>query len=554
MKACKSDLQDLEKLLAKYKSLKTSDPRTRDRLGFSSNRQSEIRVKLSGHTDRLNLLLTQLNTSALGRIEVTTGLHTKAFREIKAKLDSIHQDMLTGKKDPALLASMEDWGSLEKELVDDNITEVDVELNKDYIAEWLESRKSEVDPQERSELETPLPSPPLPNAKDCQSKDKDERMRQYHATVEDAEDKDDIPASYIGDNVVHQGFSEDDSDSNASSTASSKGSTINTAMRAAPSTGTSLSSPPINDLPASLRKRNLGSSAKFRKRFQDDNESVNSFNTTKAVWNFPGRCQDDNGSVSSCSTTGGVWGTPERRKSPHGHSYSRRSKRDKLVSRGHVRKRRTRNDATSSEDEGHEEYSPQRTDGYSKPAGHPHQWQQGTTAEPRSISRGTSSPSRDGVNAGGDSDKSVEDRFPPTSSDMSGDPSLQDDYFTKLFHDSDFANLFRDGMFGSGGRGYDDRPNNHWAGPAVAPAITILEKDLPVSLDELFTGTMKKMKIKRKAYDSATGKQNTQDRILEVPIKRGLRAGSKIKFADVGDQGPNATQDLHFIIKEVHAA
>jgi DnaJ family protein B protein 4 len=59
------------------------------------------------------------------------------------------------------------------------------------------------------------------------------------------------------------------------------------------------------------------------------------------------------------------------------------------------------------------------------------------------------------------------------------------------------------------------------------------------------------MKIKRKKYDLATGKQISEDRILELPIKPGLKAGSKIKFKDVGDQAEGGTQDMHFIVEEV---
>lgn len=81
--------------------------------------------------------------------------------------------------------------------------------------------------------------------------------------------------------------------------------------------------------------------------------------------------------------------------------------------------------------------------------------------------------------------------------------------------------------------------------------VTIVEKPLPVTLEEMFSGTTKKLKIKRKTYDQATGKTSTQDRILEVPIKMGLKAGSKIKFSDVGDQVEGGTQDLHFIVTEV---
>ncbi|KAF2755950.1 DnaJ-domain-containing protein [Pseudovirgaria hyperparasitica] len=85
---------------------------------------------------------------------------------------------------------------------------------------------------------------------------------------------------------------------------------------------------------------------------------------------------------------------------------------------------------------------------------------------------------------------------------------------------------------------------------APTPEVTVVERELPVNLEDLFNGTTKKMKIKRKTFDPQTQKQSLQDRILEVPIKKGLKAGSKIKFSDVGDQVEGGTQDLHFIVKE----
>jgi DnaJ homolog subfamily B member 4 len=100
----------------------------------------------------------------------------------------------------------------------------------------------------------------------------------------------------------------------------------------------------------------------------------------------------------------------------------------------------------------------------------------------------------------------------------------------------------------SAGRGFEGMNG----GPrAPTPEVTVLEKPLPVTLEEIFKGTTKKMKIKRKKFDQASLKQTTEDRILEVPIKPGLKAGSKIKFKDVGDQVEGGTQDLHFIVEEV---
>ncbi len=84
----------------------------------------------------------------------------------------------------------------------------------------------------------------------------------------------------------------------------------------------------------------------------------------------------------------------------------------------------------------------------------------------------------------------------------------------------------------------------------VTPDVTTVERALPLTLEELYNGVTKKMKIKRKTFDE-TGKRSTTDQVLEVPIKPGLKKGSKIKFKGVGDQEEGGKQDLHFIVEEV---
>ena len=167
IKACKVDLKELEKVLVKYKSLNTVDPRKRDRFRFTTDKQIEMKAKLSTHAERLTLFLTHLNAGALGRIEATQAMHTGSFDDIKAKLESIHEDVRAGRKDPTLLSGMDDWGTLEQELVDDNITEVDVELNKDLIGDWLKQMRGEVESAKS----------PVANSRE-----------RYQARVEDAED------------------------------------------------------------------------------------------------------------------------------------------------------------------------------------------------------------------------------------------------------------------------------------------------------------------------------------------------------------------------------
>jgi DnaJ family protein B protein 4 len=110
---------------------------------------------------------------------------------------------------------------------------------------------------------------------------------------------------------------------------------------------------------------------------------------------------------------------------------------------------------------------------------------------------------------------------------------------------------------GGGGGGRPGRSSRNRSafgdsrGRDATPEVTTVERPLPLTLEELFNGVNKKMKIKRKQFDD-TGNRVTTDQILDVPIKPGLKKGSKIKFTGVGDQSmEGGRQDLHFIVEEV---
>ena len=102
-----------------------------------------------------------------------------------------------------------------------------------------------------------------------------------------------------------------------------------------------------------------------------------------------------------------------------------------------------------------------------------------------------------------------------------------------------------------GSRFRDSRGGDGREMRAPTPEVTTVERPLPVTLEELFKGTHKKMKIKRKTFDEATGKRKVEDKILDMDIRPGYKAGTKIKFKGVGDQEEGGTQDLHFIVAEV---
>ena len=101
---------------------------------------------------------------------------------------------------------------------------------------------------------------------------------------------------------------------------------------------------------------------------------------------------------------------------------------------------------------------------------------------------------------------------------------------------------------GGGGAGFrSSRPGYAKPKRAPTPEPTIIEKDLPLTLEEIYNGTTKKIKTKSKAFDKLTSKEVT----LEANIKPGLRAGSKIKYRNIGDQEEGGRQDVHLIVKEV---
>ncbi|KAL0344460.1 UNVERIFIED_CONTAM: DnaJsubfamily B member 4 [Sesamum radiatum] len=83
--------------------------------------------------------------------------------------------------------------------------------------------------------------------------------------------------------------------------------------------------------------------------------------------------------------------------------------------------------------------------------------------------------------------------------------------------------------------------------PRKAAAI---ERMLPCSLEDLYKGTTKKMKISRDVTD-ASGRPSTMEEILTIEIKPGWKKGTKITFPEKGNEQRGVIpSDLVFIIDE----
>lgn len=84
-------------------------------------------------------------------------------------------------------------------------------------------------------------------------------------------------------------------------------------------------------------------------------------------------------------------------------------------------------------------------------------------------------------------------------------------------------------------------------GPARPPPM---KYTVPCSLEELYNGCVKHMKVKKHLVDPS-GKSVPVDKTFEVHVKPGIKPGTKYTFAEEGDEAPHApARDVVFVIEE----
>ncbi|KAJ3398789.1 hypothetical protein CcCBS67573_g08791 [Chytriomyces confervae] len=73
-----------------------------------------------------------------------------------------------------------------------------------------------------------------------------------------------------------------------------------------------------------------------------------------------------------------------------------------------------------------------------------------------------------------------------------------------------------------------------------------VRKDLPLSLEELYSGVTKKLKITRKTINLGTS-----EKVVEITVTPGWKAGTKITFPAEGDEVQQGVfQDIEFVVQE----
>ncbi|CAH1775766.1 unnamed protein product [Owenia fusiformis] len=115
--------------------------------------------------------------------------------------------------------------------------------------------------------------------------------------------------------------------------------------------------------------------------------------------------------------------------------------------------------------------------------------------------------------------------------------------------DDPFASMFGGGRHGMGGHGMPmgGMPQSHIRKRQDKPIV----HELKVSLEDIYKGTTKKMKITRKVIQPGTNQPMAEDKVLTIDIKKGWKSGTKITFPKEGDQTPNnIPADIVFVIKD----
>ena len=130
---------------------------------------------------------------------------------------------------------------------------------------------------------------------------------------------------------------------------------------------------------------------------------------------------------------------------------------------------------------------------------------------------------------------------------FSGDPR---DIFSRFFQSS----FDRSQSFGEGGFGdqdvFADFLNARGGASASVGQKRAANFELNLSLEELYRGCVKKLKIKRTTRSNTLNRE--PEKVLEIQVQPGWKAGTKVTFANEGDEVGNTGQfqDVIFIIKE----
>uniref|UniRef100_A0A8C5PRV0 J domain-containing protein n=1 Tax=Leptobrachium leishanense TaxID=445787 RepID=A0A8C5PRV0_9ANUR len=128
-----------------------------------------------------------------------------------------------------------------------------------------------------------------------------------------------------------------------------------------------------------------------------------------------------------------------------------------------------------------------------------------------------------------------------------------DNFFARNDDDMDTDDPFAGFNIGSGMGGFSHFPRappgrrEHISKKQDPPVV----RELPVSLEDVFNGCTKKMKISHKRLGPDRRSVHNEDKILTIQVKKGWKEGTKITFPKEGDETPtNIPSDIVFVLKD----
>ncbi|XP_063301830.1 dnaJ homolog subfamily B member 1 [Pelobates fuscus] len=124
-----------------------------------------------------------------------------------------------------------------------------------------------------------------------------------------------------------------------------------------------------------------------------------------------------------------------------------------------------------------------------------------------------------------------------------------DNFFARNDDDMDTDDPFA--SFGMGGFSHYPRAPVGRREPVTKKQDPPVVRELPVSLEDVYNGCTKKMKISHKRLGPDGRSVHNEDKILTIQVKRGWKEGTKITFPKEGDETPNnIPADIVFVLKD----
>ena len=611
LRSCMTVLRELQRLVNRYKSLGTNHKRAWDRVKFGTEGIQSIREKLTFHTASITLFLTSLGTSALGRIEkkldglvaeIRAGKREPSILTLGEEDDDADDDSI--------------WRTLKSDLAEDGFTKQEIEQHKSDIISYLRALVQDVDLEERgggpgyekkSEVKNTVAAsphqPPAPSAETVYSDSgKESGVSGIHSVksipLDTDEDSHPIQGPSVDQNVTkdrsgspyyeetpkkendghkispsiapnHASFTEDYLRSSMSrpwevrktskyaqdrflyhqsKDSSTSGSNHSSECSPGPIKRKQTRSPKLKPAPASMKR--AATTPFFRRRAavpQPDRKELQLDSKQKGI-NIP-------------------YPRTFRRSSdeprmPIIDQYSSNASRDdESVIRSLSNKNKGKFDA---EDELGQLFAEGSSRFRCFPAPYDFLPLGIITKQPRSEQTWSIwAVENDEVTGLGSLSSSLDFETQHAKSYIITSRNAP---FPQR-NDGDSGNLQSEGYFDftlgntdvftehNRGKPNGSKPIDHNMNGRIRPEdreILTIEKPLLMTLEELYAGKTKKMKVTRRIIDAVSGQKEFEEKVVVMDIKPGYHAGTKIKFRGLGDEDGESVQDIHFIVSEVN--